>query len=397
MHNLRTSQPQDLMAHLPLNEEMAQRLKSLGKPLDKAGEVREIQTSVEGFVQNLLTVVGLLDSRFICTMIPSGSFYEETKIGSPDEFDFMAEIKVLSFPHASGVVWHSAFPGKPIVGVHPFLSKYVFYDLVGGPVKARNSHLNHYNSLSASQFKKKFWQLIDQALDRILQYPWPQFGRSIELKKCADCGPAMNLVLTWKGERTKAFRDLKISVDIAPTIKFHFWPESTDHSSANFPSQLLHKVQMKNLMFHVVPLCPFWRASFSLVEMDIMRGFQPTSNRIATYRLAKFFRDRGGFSDQYSIPSYILKTAFFFELEWFQDDKFWTDDSLYNRVYSMFNRLKRECVRDDGVVGNFFISAAAVVTGSREDFVLPAIKRITSDLTLMVVTGHLVDREERFY
>ena len=98
MHNLRTSQPQDLMAHMPLNEEMAQRLKSLGKPLDKAGEVREIQTSVEGFVQNLLTVVGLLDSRFICTMIPSGSFYEETKIGSPDEFDFMAEIKVLFSP-----------------------------------------------------------------------------------------------------------------------------------------------------------------------------------------------------------------------------------------------------------------------------------------------------------
>ena len=63
----------------------------------------------------------------------------------------------------------------------------------------------------------------------------------------------------------------------------------------------------------------------------------------------------------------------------------------------MFNRLKRECVRDDGAVGNFFISAADVVTGSREDFVLPAIKRITSDLTLMVVTGHLVDREERFY
>ena len=45
-----------------------------------------------------------LDPRFSANIIPSGSFYEDLKVESPDEFDFMAQIKSLSSPGAIDLV-----------------------------------------------------------------------------------------------------------------------------------------------------------------------------------------------------------------------------------------------------------------------------------------------------
>lgn len=99
LHNKRkeSTETPDCVAAAGKNSTVSTRLAEVGKPLEKGGEVKEIQEAVEVFVCELLEIVGILEGRFISTVIPCGSFYEGTKVTAPDEFDFMAEIQVLFF------------------------------------------------------------------------------------------------------------------------------------------------------------------------------------------------------------------------------------------------------------------------------------------------------------
>ena len=56
-------------------------------PFDK--EIQDIQKAIEEAVSSLLTSVAALDERLESKLLPSGSFYEGTKIRQADEFDFM--------------------------------------------------------------------------------------------------------------------------------------------------------------------------------------------------------------------------------------------------------------------------------------------------------------------
>ena len=59
-------------------------------------EVTEIQTSVENFLKALLLEVEKDLPFFKTTLINSGSFYEGTKVGKPDEFDYFVQMDSLS-------------------------------------------------------------------------------------------------------------------------------------------------------------------------------------------------------------------------------------------------------------------------------------------------------------
>ena len=133
IHNRRTEHvdPVDVAA-FGRDSTVSTRLARVGRALEQGGENQQIQVAVETFVNNLLICIGKLEGRFINTVIPSGSFYEGTKIKAPDEFDFMAEIQVLSFRGACSVHWHSAFPGRPVVKPHPFLEYTLFSDASHG-------------------------------------------------------------------------------------------------------------------------------------------------------------------------------------------------------------------------------------------------------------------------
>ena len=378
VHNWRRENVEpDSFACFGKNTAISARLREVGKPLQKDGENKQIQVAVEKFVNDLLGCVGRLEGRFINTVIPSGSFYEGTKVTAPDEFDFMAEIQVLSFRGACTVQWHSAFPGRPIVKVHPFLAATLFPDLFSGSVK----------SFSSSSFKNAFEKTLHVALNMV---SLPScFGSSIRI---GGKGPSITLVLTWKGQK---YKNLNISIDITPAIKFFHWPQWTDMSAMGPRRSKLTglgtakesyskalKEQIAKLGFHVVPVTPLWRGSFSVPEMHILRAFSPDSNRLTCYRCAKFFRDQHR-GDSAILSSYILKTAFLFELERYPEDKFWTNEELFPRLYGMMNRLLSESKGE--LLCSYFVSSFAIDHNLYEDIIPYAIQRILDDLNLLVL------------
>lgn len=354
------------------------RLARVGRALEQGGENQQIQVAVETFVNNLLICIGKLDGRFINTVIPSGSFYEGTKIKAPDEFDFMAEIQVLSFRGACSVHWHSGFPGRPIVKPHPFLGYILFSDVINGS-----------SGLSSGRFFNAFERTLLSALD--VMDPLPNcWGPSI---KIGHKGPSVTLVLTWNGRK---YKKLDISIDITPAIKFFHWPQWTDISattvrggstSLGAPKESYSKTlkeKVTKLGFHVVPVTPLWRASFSVAEMHILKSFCPGSNRLTSYRCAKYFRDQHE-GDSSVLTSYVLKTGFLFELEKFPDEKFWSNEELFARLHGMMNHLLREAKEE--VLGSYFVSSFSISKSEMEDILPHAIQRVLDDLLLLMLLG----------
>ena len=360
-------------------------LAEVGKPIEQGGENYRIQVAVEKFVGDLLECIGRLEGRFISTVIKTGSFYEGTKVTAPDEFDFMAEIKVLSFRGACSVKWHSAWPGRPLVQPHPFLARTLFSDVIDGS-----------SIISSGQFFNAFEKTLLIAL-KVIGPPESCWESSV---KVGHKGPSVTLVLTWNGRR---YRKLDISIDITPAIKFHHWPQWTDLSltteskcnlrgltnvgalKESYTKTLKDKVT--KLGFHVVPassLFTVWRASFSVAEMHILKTFSPDSNRLTCYRCAKRFRDQHK-GDSTVLTSYILKTAFLFELEKFPEDKFWSNKDLFARLHGMMKHLLSEAKEE--VLGSYFISSFSIGKGQMDDKIAHAIQRILDDLLLLMLLG----------
>lgn len=364
-------------------------LAKVGRPLEQGGENQKIQVEVEKFVNGLLKCAGKLEGRFISKVIPSGSFYEGTKITAPDEFDFMAEIQVLSFRGACSVIWHSAFPGCPIVKPQPFLAHALFSDVIYISGSER--------FLSIGPFYNAFEKVLVAALD-VMDSPPPCWERRI---KIGYKGPSITLGLTWNGQK---YRKLDISIDITPAIKFFHWPQWTDISAETPTTSNLHaarglsslevakesysktlKEKVTKLGFHVVPAWPFWRASFSVAEMHILKTFSPDSNRLTCYRCAKYFRDQQQGGHSAVLTSYHLKTAFLFELEKFPEDECWSSDQLFARLYCMMKRLLVESKEE--VLGSYFVSSFSISKNTMEDKITYAIERILEDLHLFALLG----------
>ncbi|XP_022806616.1 protein mab-21-like 2 [Stylophora pistillata] len=384
VHNLRLESTLDDDSRLPClrtkDSASAAPLAKLGRPLEREGETKQIQVAVETFVEDLLKCVGKLDSRFICKTIPSGSFYEGTKVGGPNEFDFMAEIEVLSFRGACTSIWDSAYPGRALVRPCPFLASTLFRDLL--------SDLSH---LSSTSFHDAFFETLNKAL-RITD-PLPQCWERI-VKGCRK-GPAVTLVLTWRGQK---YRRLQVYVDITPAIKFFHWPQWTDLSATTNPcnktsstedwkeSYPKYLKEVVKLGFHLVPTFIFWRASFSVAEMHILKMFGPESNRLTCYRCAKFLRDHYRDGDRSVLTSYMLKTAFLFELEKFSDDKFWSNEQLFERLRGMLNFILIESKQEE--LGSYFVSSAPICNNEREYQILPkTVKDIMEHLNMFMLLG----------
>ena len=232
----------------------------------------------------------------------------------------------------------------------PFLEYTLFSDASHGS-----------SGLSLRRFFDAFERALLSALD--VMDPLPTcWGPSI---KIGHKGPSVTLVLTWNGRK---YKKLDISIDITPAIKLFHWPQWTDISATttrgcstslgareSYSKTLKEKVS--KLGFHVVPVTPLWRASFSVAEMHIIKYFCPGSNRLTCYRCAKYFRDQHK-GDSYVLTSYVLKTGFLYELEKFPDEKFWSNEELFARLHGMMSHLLREAKEE--VLGSYFVSSFSI-------------------------------------
>ena len=165
-------------------------------------EVTDIQTSVENFLKALLLEIEKDLPFFKTTLINSGSFYEGTKVGKPDEFDYFVQLDNFSQPedirfeelaHSVVTVIPSESAFEKLLKVNP--------------------------SLCSFDWREKIKRPFFGALHSKLARGFEAFDLQVLSDTTRRHGPAYTLHLKWTGG--KLYKGLNIAVDLVLAVKIN--------------------------------------------------------------------------------------------------------------------------------------------------------------------------------
>ena len=166
-------------------------------------EITDIQASVENFLKALLLDIEKDFPFFKTTLINSGSFYEGTKVGKPDEFDYFVQMDNLSQDIRFEELKHG------MVAVIPSESAFEKLPKVN-------------RSLYSFDWKVNIKSPFVEALDSKLVKGFKAFGLKVlsdEMGSLQRHGPAYTLYLEWIGG--KQYKGLIIAVDLVLAVKIN--------------------------------------------------------------------------------------------------------------------------------------------------------------------------------
>ena len=166
-------------------------------------EITDIQVSVENFLKALLLDIEKDFPFFKTTLINSGSFYEGTKVGKPDEFDYFVQMDNLSQDIRFEELKHS------MVAVIPSESAFEKLPKVN-------------RSLYSFDWKVNIKSPFVEALDSKLVKGFKAFGLKVlsdEMGSLQRHGPAYTLYFKWIGG--KQYKGLIIAVDLVLAVKMN--------------------------------------------------------------------------------------------------------------------------------------------------------------------------------
>ncbi|KAL9975421.1 hypothetical protein ACROYT_G012582 [Oculina patagonica] len=283
------------------------------------------------FVEELLSVVAEDDKRFKCDVLRTGSAFEGYRIGKPDEFDYMCELKSLSDDKCE--ILETEEPGFVRVRVKEncreewkrFLSEEGFLDAM--KIKCFLAEM-FYSKCGAPALAQKASKLS---------------FNTTSYDSCLLCHPVIStskagvkMTLFWRGN---VYKFMPIDIDITSAIHFPNWPKSAKVP----PSHVLSGCEPVG--YHVVPKSEgedslLWRLSFSIAELKVLQNANSVQG--ACYTALKIIKGQTAlpksskrFSHLGKLHTYVLKMKFFEELEHCADAELWQENKLTDRICSV--------------------------------------------------------------
>ena len=187
-------------------------------------EVRLIQSRVRKVIRSILMEVRRENPFFRTTLINSGSFYEGTKVGQPDEFDYLIQLDGFSTPED---ILFEELPCSTLAVVpsESAIENLKFYfpddmDLFFGDFEWKKS------------IKAPFFKIFNEKAEGFEAYgmkvvlPNENVPTLPDLPPLARHGPAYTLLLEWNGG--EQYKGLRISVDLALAVKINSRPNMVD-------------------------------------------------------------------------------------------------------------------------------------------------------------------------
>ena len=189
-------------------------------------EISLIQRRVRKVINAILLEVWRENPFFKTTLINSGSFYEGTKVGKPDEFDFFIQLDAFSSPED---VNFKELPCSTVCVV-PSKSacenvRFAFTDREYG---------SHYMPLFDLRdfewkrtIKKPFFNIFNSKAKDFEAYGMkvvlPYEGDDIVKAPppLSKHGPAYTLLLEWNGGESDLYKEMKISVDLTLAVRIN--------------------------------------------------------------------------------------------------------------------------------------------------------------------------------
>ena len=172
---------------------------------------------MENFLKHLLLDVEKENPFFKTTLINSGSFYEGTKVGQPDEFDYFVQLDYFSEPEA---VLFKELPCSTVIVIPSELGIRKLLKLTPSKFYRYFAIKNGFHWKTC--FKAPFVEIFNDkakgfeayGMKVLAQDPEDDLGKALQRH-----GPAYYLELEWTGG--ERYRGLKISVDLSLAVKIN--------------------------------------------------------------------------------------------------------------------------------------------------------------------------------
>ena len=186
-------------------------------------EISLIQRRVRKVIKAILLEVRRENPLFMTTLINSGSFYEGTKVGKPDEFDFFIQLDAFSLPED---VYFGELPCSTVCVVPRESAcenvRFAFTDQEYG------SHFFDFRDFEWKRtIKTPFYNIFNSKAKNFEAY-----GMKVVLLYEGDDtvkappplskhGPAYTLLLEWNGGESDLYKGMKISVDLTLAVRIN--------------------------------------------------------------------------------------------------------------------------------------------------------------------------------
>ncbi|CAF2743849.1 unnamed protein product [Rotaria sp. Silwood2] len=291
-----------------------------------------IRSEVETYVRELMHRVEEMNPLFRNHIICSGSYYEGTRVGQPDEFDFM--INLTEIERLCKFEEHDNDPAG-FGRLRPLTSNQ--------SGKALESYMEPVTQcISSEKVRNKFYQCLTSVRAKVINEKSLSLFKHLKLEWTSGdkrCGTA--IYAQWYGIQ---YASLKIKVDVIPCVTVHGWPRTS-----------ITVCPLAEPEFHTIARSTepdktyLWRISTSRAEIEyfqkvgverknayvclkILRGLIPFTCKIAelTYNADEL------------LTSYMLKTEFFHEVARQQKTYRWHESQLIYRVLNILTRLLQD-------------------------------------------------------
>ena len=328
-------------------------------------EVQLIKSKVEMVVGDIAREIGEMNPTLSNTVVQCGSFYHNSKITAPDEFDFILVLNKFSQPDVCSC---EPFSDPE----HPHLvSLQIDYKRLNIDPQSfcfGEDEPSSEQGRLAAKIHSVYHNSIRKCLKTLTLPDGISFTtsqKSVRVKegnrKFLDCvrmsGPPVTLLLNWKGVK---YPSLNITVDMTYVILLKGLPPfcnlekrlSGEHPiiRAGLCAEASHE------LLYAQMLDDTWRQTCTILENQIISfWFKQNDYSNICYRLLKIIRDILMPVDQLGeaiLKTYALKTLFLYECEQYPDKKFWAKEQLSNRLLSIFEKLL--AAFEDRFIPNYF-------------------------------------------
>lgn len=317
-------------------------------------EEEEMRREVETYVGLLIAEIKNLNALFSNDLICSGSYYERTRVGVQNEFDYMVNLSEIQR-----------------------LSNFVD-DTVDPPGYGRLSSLltdeareklQHYlepitGCICSTKVRTQFYHLLTSARALVMRQETLQKFKHLKFEWTSGdkrCGTAIHA--EWYGNQ---YPYLNIKIDVVPCLTVYRWPRmakiACPLSKPQF--QIIARSPKSNQTY-------LWRISTSLTELiDFLSLDDEIKNAyliLKTLRNLNPYECRVGkviYTSEDLLTSYMLKIEFLGEINRFPHRQHWINGGLIHRVTSILKRLYKHI--GHGSIPSFYIENYNVIDG--EDY-----------------------------
>lgn len=242
-------------------------------------EVQRIERDVRYYIEATLQHMARAQPRLRYALVRAGSTAENTKVGEPDELDYMCclrELSNVSYPYISP----SDPPGYARIKVESHGWK-TWEEFVNkdGFVEAEKLH-QWFHFIFDRFSETSDLTAMSDCLHKMRDYkPRPELGVTVDMSKTK---PGSRLYFMWRGCQ---FKRLIITVDLIPVIEVIGWPHAAQVPPQNGCDRY-HVIPKVSPAIRTNPSVElFWRISTALAESCLFNGMEPAER--ACYTVCK--------------------------------------------------------------------------------------------------------------